>query len=145
MDMTRQDRMIKTVPVGTTRLKSLSPGEMERHSWLWFGNWLHGTWERHSWMKLGNRIHWSLLLAWVSGGRRAWGSRRRRHWSPRGQRWAWGSRRRRCWFPRRRRNWGSRRSCQTPMPNNSWLRHDDEWRLPCRGKYKPNKTEKQKT
>ncbi len=52
MDMTRQDRMIKTVPIGTTRLKTLSPGEMERHSWLWFGNWLHRAWERHSWAKL---------------------------------------------------------------------------------------------
>ncbi len=110
---------IKTVPVGTAWLKSLSPGEMERHSWLWFGNCLHGTWERHSWTKLGNQIHWSLLLAWVSGGRRVWG--------------------------RRRQDWGSRQSYQTPMPKNSWLRHDDERRLPCCGKHKPNKTEKQKT
>ncbi len=46
-DRRQETGLIKTVPVGTTRLKTMSPGNMERHSWPW----------------LGNRIRWSVFWA----------------------------------------------------------------------------------
>ncbi len=46
-DRRQETGLIKTVPVGTTRLKTMSPGYMERHSWPW----------------LGNRIRWSVFWA----------------------------------------------------------------------------------
>ncbi len=120
---------------------------MDQHSWLWLGNWIHGSWERHSCLKLGNQIHWIVLWAWVNGAWRAWVSRGWRRYFP-ADGGAWGAAAGMTSEPRTavagmtselrmaagmRDSWHSLQSCWTPTSNNSWLGRDDERRLTCRG------------
>ncbi len=112
----RQDLILLKLFLRTGQdIKHVS-GDMARHSWPWYVDWIHGN----------------VLWAWVSGGRRAWVSRgrqrrfpcerqawvsrgrqrrfscERRAWGSRGRRRAWVSRGWRRWYPRSQRDRGSR-------------------------------------